>query len=602
MAKDEQTPSKDWRLEEGSDVDDRWVLQDSEQQLNDQWDIEGVDEPVSQWQPVEYEKQSRSRFTWILPTVVTVALLGVLGFSAFQLLPQISEVWDAITGSERTSEAPLDETPPPEDAVAAAEETPQDAAAAAPAEPTPAPAIQEPTPEPPTPIPTPTPAVVEQRFATVISAYGVNARRAPNTDAEIIRILEQGETFFVYGEEQADGENWLQLLVTDSPLTDGQPVTGEVGYAAADFMAEGVQPVSQELYEQAMLAGGFTLTPEEAEPAPAEEVATAQPAEEAAEPGVVLPTVTPASSPAAGQPAALSVTVDAPSGLNARTLPDLTSDVVRLLLDQETVPAISRLANNEWILADLGDGAQGWVSAAFVVVNGDINALPVIAPGELPQPTATPAETPTPEAEAIAAPAEPPAPYTSQLSGGGPGASVVSAEGVNARQSPNTDSTVLAILPQYAALPVSGRSADGEWLLVELPQGGTAWVFRSAIIPIGDVNSVPVSDATGSAAPLPADEAAPEETAEPAATPAEEAAAPAEAVGTIQRIVTAIYSAPDNQSESIQRVGKGAVLPVNGRTSDGQWIQVQSAGGAIGWVNAADIELNVDIETLAVTG
>ncbi len=128
----------------------------------------------------------------------------------------------------------------------------------------------------------------------MISAYGVNARRQPDTGAEIIRILEQGETFFVYGEEQADGENWLQLLVTDS-LTDGQPVTGEVGYAAADFMAEGAQPISQELYEQAMLAGGFTVTPEEAEPTPAEEAAATLPAEEEAEPGVVLPTVTSAS-------------------------------------------------------------------------------------------------------------------------------------------------------------------------------------------------------------------------------------------------------------------------------------------------------------------
>ncbi len=61
MAKDGQTPSKDWRLEEGDDVDERWVLQDSEQQLNEQWDIEGVDEPVSRWQAVEYEKQGRSR-------------------------------------------------------------------------------------------------------------------------------------------------------------------------------------------------------------------------------------------------------------------------------------------------------------------------------------------------------------------------------------------------------------------------------------------------------------------------------------------------------------------------------------------------------------
>ena len=600
MAKDEQTPSKDWRLEEGDDVDERWVLQDSEQQLNEQWDIEGVDEPVSQWQPVEYEKQGRSRFTWILPTIVTVALLGVLGFSAISLGPSIKAMVEEIFGSMRVTEQPLDETPPPEEAIAAAEETPQDAAAAAPEEPTPAPVVEEPTPEPPTPTPSPTPAVTEQRFATVISAYGVNARRAPDTGAEIIRILEQGETFFVYGEEQADGENWLQLLVTDSPLTDGQPVTGEVGYAAADFMAEGAQPISQELYEQAMLAGGFTVTPEEAEPTPAEEAAATLPAEEEAEPGVVLPTVTPASGAEISQPTDVSVTVDAPSGLNARTLPDLTSEVVRLLLDQETVPAISRLANNEWILADLGDGAQGWVSAAFIVIDGDVNTLPVTAPGELPQPTPTPAETPTPEAEAIVAPAEPPAPYSSQLTGGGPGASVVSAEGVNARQQPNTDSTVIDVLPQYASLPVSGRSADDEWLQVEMPQGGTAWIFRSAIIPIGDVNSVPVSDATGSAAPQPAGDAAPAETAEPAVPPAEEGETPAAASGTIRLIVTAIVSAPDEESESIQRVGRGAALPVTGRTADGQWIQVQSSGGATGWVMASAIELNVDIETLAI--
>ena len=607
MAKDEQTPSKDWRLEEGGDVDDRWVLQDSEQQLNDQWDIEGVDEPVSQWQPVEYEKQGRSRFTWVLPTVVTVALLGVLGYSAFALVPSLIEQVQELTAGMRSAETPLEQTPAPDETIAAAEETPEDAAGLMPEEPTPAPAIEEPTPEPPPPTPSPTPSVVEQRFATVISAYGVNARREPRTDAEIIRILEQGETFLVYGEEQSDGENWLQLLVTDAPLTDGQPVSGEVGYAAADFLAQGVQPISRELYEQALLAGGFAPAPEEA--APAEDAVATQPAEESAEmtpaPGVTLPTVTPAPGLPEGQPAEVSITVDAPSGLNARTLPDLTSDVVRLLLDQETVPAISRLANNEWILADLGDGAQGWVSAAFVIVNGDINDLPVTAPGELPQPTPTPAETPTPETAAIAAPAaEPPAPYSSQLPAGVPGASVVSAEGVNARQSPSTDSAVLAILPQYAALPVTGRSADGEWLLVELPQGGTAWAFRSAIIPIGDVNSVPVSDAAGSAAPQPAAEAAPEETAAPAAPAAtpEEAATSDEASGTIRLIVAAIFSAPDEASESIQRVGRGAVLPVTGRTADGQWIQVQSASGATGWVAAAAIDLNVDVETLAIIG
>ena len=288
---------------------------------------------------------------------------------------------------------------PPEEAIAAAEEA-AGCRQAAPEEPTPAPWSRS-RPQSRRRPPGATPAVVEQRFATVISAYGVNAR-APDTGAEIIRILSKVKPFRLW--RRAGGRRKLAAIVGDGqPLTDGQPVTGEVGYAAADFMAEGAQPISQELYEQAMLAGGFTVTPEEAEPTPAEEAAATLPAEEEAEPGVVLPTVTPASGAEISQPTDVSVTVDAPSGLNARTLPDLTSEVVRLLLDQETVPAISRLANNEWILADLGDGAQGWVSAAFIVIDGDVNTLPVTAPGELPQPTPTPAETPTPEAEAIAA-------------------------------------------------------------------------------------------------------------------------------------------------------------------------------------------------------
>ena len=62
---------------------------------------------------------------------------------------------------------------------------------------------------------------------------------------------------------------------------------------------------------------------------------------------------------------------------------------------------------------------------------------------------------------------------------------------------PAADATVVTMLPENAALPVVGRTADGEWLQVELPQGATAWIFRATIIPRGDVNGVAVSDGTG---------------------------------------------------------------------------------------------------------
>ncbi|MCB0051943.1 MAG: hypothetical protein KDE24_20640, partial [Caldilinea sp.] len=51
------------------------------------------------------------------------------------------------------------------------------------------------TPEPPTatPEPTPPPALITMRIASVNEEAGVNARRAPSTDSEIVRLLNNGE-------------------------------------------------------------------------------------------------------------------------------------------------------------------------------------------------------------------------------------------------------------------------------------------------------------------------------------------------------------------------------------------------------------------------
>ena len=95
MAKDEQTPSKDWRLEEGDDVDERWVLQDSEQQLNNS----GISRASTNLSANGSRSNMRSRAAaayLILPTIVTVALLGVLGFSAISLGPSIKAMVEEI--------------------------------------------------------------------------------------------------------------------------------------------------------------------------------------------------------------------------------------------------------------------------------------------------------------------------------------------------------------------------------------------------------------------------------------------------------------------------------------------------------------------------
>src|SRR5215213_3287986 len=86
----DQRTSENWRLEEGGKEDDKWLLQESEQQLSDQWQLqEPPMEPINSWQPVEYVKSSRPAGTWILPTIITVALLVTLGYAGYRVLPTI---------------------------------------------------------------------------------------------------------------------------------------------------------------------------------------------------------------------------------------------------------------------------------------------------------------------------------------------------------------------------------------------------------------------------------------------------------------------------------------------------------------------------------
>ena len=322
----------------------------------------------------------------------------------------------------------------------------------------------------------------------------------------------------------------------------------------------------------------------------------------------------------------MTITIDAVDGLNVRTAPELNADVVTLLPDQSAVPAIGRFATNEWILVDLGGGATGWVFTDLVTVVGELSTLPAITLGDLGPPTPTPTETATPEPTPISTPVEPPEPFTNVLPAGVPGAIVFSAAGVNARDLPAADATVVTILPENAALPVVGRTADGEWLQVELPQGSTAWIFRATIIPRGDVNGVPVFDATGEAAPAAATpEPQVEATEVPAEASAEEPAAEEPAVeepvdegadGTepeaeasepvvgatvvIRKVVVPVLDSASADGVKIVQYGRGTVIPATGRSADGEWVQVLATTGETGWVAVKSVETSVALESLPV--
>ncbi|HRA67165.1 MAG TPA: SH3 domain-containing protein, partial [Caldilinea sp.] len=52
--------------------------------------------------------------------------------------------------------------------------------------------------------------------------------------------------------------------------------------------------------------------------------------------------------------------------------------------------------------------------------------------------------------------------------------------------------TILSVLPNGAVLPVTGRSGDGLWLQVRLPDSQLAWVFREAVNVSSNIEEAPI--------------------------------------------------------------------------------------------------------------
>lgn len=107
------------------------------------------------------------------------------------------------------------------------------------------------------------------------------------------------------------------------------------------------------------------------------------------------PTEAPTEAPQPS-PAPQAVTAVATDVLNIRQGPDRTTPSLGKLQPNQTVTVIGRNGEGTWLQIQRPDGAgDGWVSAAFVTVTGDINTLPVVtgAGASSPAPNAT--ETPT---------------------------------------------------------------------------------------------------------------------------------------------------------------------------------------------------------------
>ncbi|MEZ4635616.1 MAG: fasciclin domain-containing protein [Caldilineaceae bacterium] len=127
-------------------------------------------------------------------------------------------------------------------------------------------------------------------------------------------------------------------------------------------------------------------------------------------------------------------------------------------------------------------------------------------------PAAGQEEVLTAEGEATPEAVEEPGPFTM------PG--TVNTRSLRVRQGPSTDTPIVAGLRAGTEITITGRSADGAWLQIEVPDvGGNGWVSTEFVLPGGDIALLDLADGATEDVMTPAPEVTPEPTVPPTATP-----------------------------------------------------------------------------------
>jgi hypothetical protein len=217
-----------------------------------------------------------------------------------------------------------------------------------------------------------------------------------------------------------------------------------------------------------------------------------------------------------------------------------------------------------------------------------------------------PSAPPVDAGEVVTSGVVPGAPYTNIVPAGNTPAVIVTVpDGVNARSAPNLDAEAVVVVPEGAVLVALARSSDSQWVLVELPTGEQAWIFRDTVTATPAVGALP-AQAVETPTPTPEPPAPAPATPEPeapagdAAEEAGETAADASVTASVRQLVLPVYAEPASGATRIDQSGRGSALTVLGRNTAGDWIQVETATGEVGWVAANGVTLSADVATLPV--
>ncbi|GEM_PF-6657429 len=141
--------------------------------------------------------------------------------------------------------------------------------------------------------------------------------------------------------------------------------------------------------------------------------------------------------------------------INVRLWPAIGATVIGSLGPGDVMTATGRSVDGDWVRIDFF-GDEGWVALLVVDVSGDLSSLPLADPRIIPY-----NDNVVPNAGAG--------------SPGGPLTGVLEDSGLRMRSGPSTAYPIIANLPRYARVTVTGRTANAHWVQITW-EGLVGWV------------------------------------------------------------------------------------------------------------------------------
>jgi len=152
-----------------------------------------------------------------------------------------------------------------------------------------------------------------------------------------------------------------------------------------------------------------------------------------------------------------------PGLLNLRTGPSPAFGIIAQVQMDVPLRLIGRNVNNTWVQVTIDGFGSGWVDANFIDSNTTLSNLPITSYiGSVP-------------------------PMTVPLG-------VVTAQNLNVRHGAGTNFFAFASVPQNENVWLIARTADSQWLLVQIPTGQVGWVSANFVQTQFLMANLPISE------------------------------------------------------------------------------------------------------------